>query len=83
MEKFLTLFQGISGKLSIMRVCLALIVLTTMANWTWACYNKRDIVPLPENAVTLVIGFASAKVVQRFGEKKELTTAETSGSVKS
>jgi len=72
-----------SGKLSVMRVCLALIILTTMANWTWACYQKKDIVSLPENAVTLCVGFAGAKVVQRFGEKKTLTTTETSGSVKS
>ena len=52
-----------------------------MANWTWACYNKHDIVPLPENAVSLVVAFGGAKVVQRFGEKKTLTTATPSAKV--
>ncbi len=81
MEKLLSMFEGLSGKLSIMRVCLALIVAMTMANWTWACYQKKDIVPLPANVVELVVGFAGVKAVQRFGEKKTLTTPETPAKV--
>ncbi len=81
MGRFLTLFEGVSGKLSIMRACLALIVVVTMANWTWVNYQKKDVVPLPENAVALVVAFAGAKVVQRFGEKKDLTTPPTPAKV--
>jgi hypothetical protein len=61
--------EGKKGKLSAIRVGFLFTLLIVMLNWSYVTYKKADFVPLPENAVTLIIGLASAKVVQRFGEK--------------
>ena len=44
-----------------------------MTNWTIACYHKKDMVPIPTAAGSIVAALAGAKVVQRFGERNKDT----------
>jgi len=58
------------GKISAMRVGFLFSLLCVMLNWSWVNYNnKTSFAPIPDNAITLIIGLAGAKVVQRFSEK--------------
>lgn len=50
------------------RLCLFLIVLATVVNWSWVSISTKTFSPLPDNVVSLVVGFSGAKVVQRFAE---------------
>ena len=73
MPKWYSIFEDNSTGLSMMRACLLIIVLTTMFNWTNACFQKHELVPIDSSITTLVVGFAGAKAIQRFGEKGTLT----------
>lgn len=61
-----------SGGLSTTRVCLLIVVLTVLINWSWVNYNKKELVPFPENSIALIAVMAGAKVAQKFGEKGEI-----------
>lgn len=72
------MFQGVSGKTSIMRVLTAVIVGTAMLLWTVAnikcwCTGCQWIAP-DVQTVTLVLGALAAKAGQRFGEKVTVST---------
>lgn len=69
--KWYTVFEDNSGGFSMVRLCLLLIVLTFLWNWSFVIYHKKDFVVPPENVVQLIIGFGAVKAVQRFGEKSE------------
>jgi hypothetical protein len=87
MSNFTTLFEDVNGGLSMMRVVFALVTLTIMLNWTYVNFMKGELVSLDTNLVTLIIGLAGAKAVQRFGEKGQITeididpTVSTSSSI--
>lgn len=73
-----TLFEDNSGGFSMIRLCLLIIVLAIMLNWSYGNYQKKEIQPLPEGSIALICGFAGAKTVQRFGEKSvEVTPTVT------
>lgn len=75
--KWTTLFEEKNGKLSALRVGFLFALLMVMLNWSWINWHKKtELAPFPENTVTLIVGLASAKAVQRFGEKKNETTTE-------
>ena len=81
MSKFWSLLEDNSGGLSAMRVAFLTVVLVTMFNWTFTCINKKELVPMDTNMVTLVIGLGGVKAVQRFGEKPaDSTTPPTTTS---
>lgn len=63
------LIKGNNGKLSAMRLGFLTALLFVLLNWTYVNFTKKELLPIPENAVTLIIGLAGAKAVQRFGEK--------------
>jgi hypothetical protein len=69
MPNWYSILEDNNGGFSMMRACLAIVVLAVMLNWSWVNYNKKEIVPIPDNAVTLIAALAGAKVIQRFGEK--------------
>ncbi len=72
-----SLIEEKNGKLSALRVGFLFALLMVMLNWSWINWHKKtELAPFPENTVTLIVGLASAKAVQRFGEKKngETTT---------
>ena len=66
-----TFIKEKNGKVSAIRIGFLFSLFVTMLTWAWINFNKKtEFVPLPENIVTLVVGLAGAKVVQRYGEKK-------------
>ena len=69
MPKLWTMFEDNAGGFSSTRVYLGFIILISMFTWSWACYQKKDVVPFPDNMVMLIVGFGGVKAVQRFGEK--------------
>ena len=72
---------GVNGKISAMRVAFLFVVLVVMLNWSWVNFHKKtDIVDLPKEAATLIVGLGGAMAVQKFAEKKTTTTT-TNGEV--
>ena len=69
MPPFWTILEDNNGGLSMMRTCLAIVVITVLLNWSWINYKKGELVPIPDNAVALISAMAGAKIIQRFGEK--------------
>jgi hypothetical protein len=67
--KWWTVFEDNSNGFSAMRVGFLLTILLVMFNWTYICILKKDLVPIPESAVALMVGMGTVKTVQRFGEK--------------
>lgn len=75
--KWSTLIEEKNGKVSAIRVGFLFALLMVMFNWSWVNYHKKtELAPFPENTVTLIVGLATAKAVQRFGEKKKETPIE-------
>jgi len=72
MEKLYSMLEDNSGGLSTTRVCLLIVVLTVLINWSWVNYNKKELVPFPDNSVVIIAIMAGAKVAQKFGEKGEI-----------
>jgi len=72
---WISIIEGKDGKLSAMRLGFLFALFFVVLNWTYVNISKKEISPLPDNSVTLIIGLAGAKAVQRFGEKS--TTAVT------
>lgn len=69
MPKWYSFLEDNGGGFSMMRVCLLVVVLTVMINWSWINYKKSSLEAIPDNCVALISALAGAKVIQRFGEK--------------
>jgi len=69
--KWWTFFEDNSGGFSTIRAVLTLWILVLCINWTVTCIRKKELVDIPTNVVTLTVGLATIKGVQRFGEKSE------------
>lgn len=68
----MSIFKGRGDKISSMRVGFLLALVVVLTNWSYANYNKKtELVPIPENAVALVVGLAGAKVWQGYSEAKK------------
>lgn len=87
MDKIVEFFEdAATGKMSMMRLVLLLVIIFVMGTWTYSTIVKKDIQPIPENGVTLICALAGVKMVQRFGEKStevntNTTTTTTSTSI--
>jgi len=69
MPKLYTVFEDNVGGYSMMRVCLFIVIITVLANWSYVTYHKKELQPLPDGSVALIAAVAGAKAIQRFGEK--------------
>lgn len=63
------LFEDNSGGTSSMRVAFLATLAIIIGVWAYVCICKTEIIAPPDSAVTLVLGLATAKAVQRFAEK--------------
>ena len=68
-------FNGLSGKISIMRVLVSGIVATVLITWVIGnviCWTRGcQFVSIGVQEVALILGALAAKAGQRFGEKTE------------
>lgn len=67
--KWWTLFEDVSGGYSSIRVILLFWMLVLISMWIFGCVNKKEMVAIPDSVVTLTLGLAAVKGLQRFGEK--------------
>lgn len=63
------MFQDNSGGTSAIRVVFIGVTGIVMVLWAGLSIRAFTLLPLPESIVWIVTGLASAKCVQRFGEK--------------
>lgn len=73
MSDFMSILKDNAGGYSMMRAMFAAVTLTVLFNWTFVNIMKKELTPIDTNMITLIIGLAGAKAVQRFGEKGEIT----------
>ena len=71
MPNWWSFFEDNAGGFSTIRAVLTLWILVVCILWSITCIRKKELVDIPTNVVTLTIGLATVKGVQRFGEKTE------------
>ena len=71
MPKWWTILEDNAGGFSSIRVLLSLLILVLCFCWVFGCISKKELVDIPTNVVTLTLGLATIKGVQRFGEKDQ------------
>jgi len=69
--KWWTFLEDNTGGFSTIRMVLSLWIVILCLLWTITCIRKKELVDIPTNVVTLTLGLATVKGVQRFGEKSE------------
>jgi hypothetical protein len=73
MKRFLEIFEDNSGGLSSTRVLLLAWGLGVLAIWIAMFITTHALAPIPDSIITILGILFGGKVVQRFGEKGEVT----------
>lgn len=63
-----SLISDNSGGISSSRVLLLFWGIGVFCVWASACFMTKNIVSLPSEIITILLGLSAAKTVQRFGE---------------
>jgi hypothetical protein len=71
----LSIVQGKDGRISSIRVGFLLTLVTVLANWSYVNYEKKDLLAIPDNATSLIVGLAGARVAQGYVQAKTGTYA--------
>lgn len=66
---FTNLISNGDGNPSLMRVASLLVVVDTMAVWTYKCITATEWVPVDQSTAILVVGVLGAKAIQKHNEK--------------
>lgn len=69
--KLWTFFEDNNGGFSSMRLAFLSLIFAVIFGWVYVTYQTKTIPSLPDSIITLVLGVAGTKMVQRFGEKTE------------
>lgn len=64
-----SLFQDNSGGISSTRLVFLLWTASILFIWIFLSYQKQEMVKIDSSVVTIYLGIAGYKTVQRFGEK--------------
>lgn len=69
MKNFISsLLSDNSGGVSSSRALLLFWGLGVFFIWGYVCFIKKELVTLPSEIITVLLGLSAAKTVQRFGE---------------
>jgi hypothetical protein len=66
-----------NGKGSALRIALLIWTIIIGLGWGYVSFQEKKLAEIPDTVVTIYIGLAATKTVQRFGEKgkpAEITT---------
>lgn len=69
--KIWSFLEDNNGGFSAMRLAFLSLIFTVAFCWCYIAYTTKTMPTLPESMVTLVLGVAGTKMVQRFGEKTD------------
>ncbi len=70
------LFEDNSGGASSSRVLMLLWGIGVFVVWCYTSIHTGGMIPIPESVITVLLGTAAVKAVQRFGEKSDTLPKE-------